>query len=988
MPPSAQPATGSLAGSSSNGAGKEASIEVFLTPPQAERLVAPGPDCTLKGHVLVTAKSNDAIGRVEVQFRGVEVVGGTMDDFDDELEELQPRKGARALNKVYFDERLVVWDRQEDSSPPPPSTSNGWDDDEGWEKKLTFAIALPRANYPAEIKSVCSAAPTQSFEISYQVIGWAVGLDGTSVVARFALDVPFVPLLTKSPASATAQPAVSRVAYDDRGKECLVTRVTLAQPDYVPGDQVVGGVYIECTKANRTIRKAECQLRQRVECRMRRTFSSAETAEMSAGSRPQSSQKSPVDSNDDSDILWTRVVELGPWQQLTLTSTGVGLAAAAASAQPASSSAGSVSNGNGGSPVAVAGNSDEASQHNVQIGDQAGEGSEGSTKWDGVARSVAIISGSRSYSANIHTNIPLTALMVPGHFLSFSYELLIGVTVSSLARGSQRVTTRTPLGSAIELTTPTSTSGQTLSRQQQPSLGEGHEDDGLAAEQQDRSRLKGNRFSVGAFQEKSDIASRDDTPTRYSTFKSSKSAPIRGGESTTAASLAADMKVNTSADYELGPLPNAVEQLRYRYDAILPLTPKIFMPAHQSLDVTVDSSSSAGNGDGRPNVAGDAPTSENAGGRASTASATTVPLAAVAAVAAEPSTDNLPRASASSSLASPDSAAPSGTAATPMGDNSNRRSDNDGSGNGGGNGGGGAGDASTNSSEYDLARAVFSAAEKVLNDKEWERPISYLPSPNRISSTRTSRNVRGSGLTCTRDDSGNSSDDNDVRQMFDALSNNSANDIGMDELDVEDAINELAPAAKQQQPRTSSMEEDGSAGIKMFVQEMDFFDSESGGPELTGMLGVNPDDLVASGADVTAYTTSSLVDGESATVSAGANGWGRPNTRVNSVLRRSISMPGGGSSSTAATAADSALYSPESTAVAARSAYESGTGTKSLFSRNNQMIAASDPTSQLASMSPRSVISAVSSASRLGSTSRVGVFKAIGHRFTSWFNKK
>ncbi|KAJ2388357.1 hypothetical protein GGI05_003809, partial [Coemansia sp. RSA 2603] len=98
-------------------------------------------------------------------------------------------------------------------------------------------------------------------------------------------------------------------------------------------------------------------------------------------------------------------------------------------------------------------------------------------------------------------------------------------------------------------------------------------------------------------------------------------------------------------------------------------------------------------------------------------------------------------------------------------------------------------------------------------------------------------------------------------------------------------------------------------------------------------------------------------------------------SRIKSVLRRSMSMPGSSSKS-----ASSEVYSPGSTA---RSAF--GTGSNSALVAKQP---GKDAGAALAGMSPQSVFSAVSSASRIGSASRVGVFKTIGNRFTSWFSKK
>ncbi|KAJ1885911.1 hypothetical protein LPJ71_009240, partial [Coemansia sp. S17] len=164
--------------------------------------------------VVVAGYALAAAEQVEVQYRGVEVVGGTLDDFDD-IETLVPRKGVRALTKIYFDERLVLWRRE----------TSTFDCENGDYLRLPFSIALPRANYPAEIKSACKPAPSQSFEIAYHVVGW-VHPPADAEPLRCVCPVAYVPLLSRPP-GVVPQAPVSRTAYDDRGKECLVTRVTL-----------------------------------------------------------------------------------------------------------------------------------------------------------------------------------------------------------------------------------------------------------------------------------------------------------------------------------------------------------------------------------------------------------------------------------------------------------------------------------------------------------------------------------------------------------------------------------------------------------------------------------------------------------------------------------------------------------------------------------------------------------------------------------------
>ncbi|KAJ1996509.1 hypothetical protein GGI04_005750, partial [Coemansia thaxteri] len=99
------------------------------------------------------------------------------------------------------------------------------------------------------------------------------------------------------------------------------------------------------------------------------------------------------------------------------------------------------------------------------------------------------------------------------------------------------------------------------------------------------------------------------------------------------------------------------------------------------------------------------------------------------------------------------------------------------------------------------------------------------------------------------------------------------------------------------------------------------------------------------------------------------------------LLRRSISMPGGSGAIADTGSTVQNMYSPGSTV--ARSAFERGSKTLVRKQRNNK-----DEVNGGLGMSPRSFISAVSLSSPLGSSTRVGMFKTIGHRFTSWFGKK
>ncbi|KAJ1791140.1 hypothetical protein LPJ59_005040, partial [Coemansia sp. RSA 2399] len=432
-------------------------IRLHVVNQTSDAPVETGPDKIISGYVEVDQALLRQTEKIEIQYRGVEVAGGTLSDFDDNyVEGLQPRAGMRAFSKVYFDERLTVWQRSEEKQQQEEASGNTTT---ALPRRFDFSIAFPHANYPAQVHSTCEAAPLQSFEIAYHVVGWTVGADG-GVLERAQAPIGFVPRLTRTlPQGAMVpQAPLTQTAYDERGRECLFTRVTLSQADYVPGDQVVAGVYIECIKSNRTVRKADAQLRQRVECRMRRTYSSAETAELVAsGSRPQSSQ--PSTHSDDSDVLWTRALDIGAPQPLTLTRTGVGLAAAAASGcTTPGTGVGAISGPFTGSLVA-------ASTCSLSSSDHVAEPTPVPEKREStLARAIGpkgsgIIAGYRSCSANMHTHIPASASAVPGHFLIFSYELLIDVTLSSLTRGNHKVSTRTPLGSATGAATPGSANG-------------------------------------------------------------------------------------------------------------------------------------------------------------------------------------------------------------------------------------------------------------------------------------------------------------------------------------------------------------------------------------------------------------------------------------------------------------------------------------------------------------------------------------------------
>ncbi|KAJ2844651.1 hypothetical protein IWW36_005099, partial [Coemansia brasiliensis] len=67
--------------------------------------------------ISVPASALEKADRIEVQYRGVEVVGGTLADYEENsFGGLVAKKGAPVLNKLYFDERLVLWQRNSDMS--------------------------------------------------------------------------------------------------------------------------------------------------------------------------------------------------------------------------------------------------------------------------------------------------------------------------------------------------------------------------------------------------------------------------------------------------------------------------------------------------------------------------------------------------------------------------------------------------------------------------------------------------------------------------------------------------------------------------------------------------------------------------------------------------------------------------------------------------------------------------------------------------------
>ncbi|KAJ1858281.1 hypothetical protein GGH12_001216 [Coemansia sp. RSA 1822] len=861
--------------------------------------VVPGPDRTVTGRITVPAAALESAECVEIQYRGVEVVGGTLDDFEDHsFGGLVLKQGARALNRLYFDERLVLWQRND------TTVSNDSDTEA---LQLPFSIAYPNANYPSESRSECKQAPSQSFEIAYHIIVWLLGADNVPV-ARVVQSMPFVPTFSRKP-SALRQAPVTQTGRDERGRECLFTRVTLSQTDYVPGDQIVAGVYIECTKSNRTIRKAECTLRQRVECRMRRTFSPAETAEIASSSRPQSSQPSAV--SDDSDVLWSRLIDVGQVQTLTLNTSGVGLAAAAASGGTTSVSA-----------VAAA--------STVSQGSDAFEASD--KRDSSVSRTLSkspnsIMSGLRACSANMHTSIPASASMISGHYLLFSYELQIDVTIGSLARGTQKISTHTSLCSnyAGGATTPTSSSGFTLSRQPQHhrALAEAHASSGSfsataahfpqnamhtpASFGDDKtSGLRKSRFSVGAFQSGDRAIDDNDEDKASHRFSALRSAPI-----------ARNFSVNSAAedtDDVLEP-PNAVEQLRYRCEASLALAPKIFDPSKPA----------------KPTVP--AEVLEEAPGADSGVAGVT-PTASIS--------EGSPNISNAKVFI--------GTAQALQSDD-------------------------THGLEFDLAQAVYAAADKVMNDKEWERPGScYLPAvkPKRKSKTRTV-------LSHTSDDA--KPVDNLSRGSMES-SRASSHFSDLD--DVVHAISQLAPKSQiaSEDVTEECVEVDESPGLKNIIQGIDFFETASDvGPELTGLLSADPNTLVFNVSLLDAVPESqSLNEAACEPTSPNVNmspatdnavlvqpGWTMftPDPPHSTVLRRSISMPG----------KTEHMYSPQQ--AVARSAVEPSEY-KTVLVRKSRL---GRIDAGRLGMSP----SSMSSASRMGL--RSGVLRNLGQRFTSWFKK-
>ncbi|KAJ2814545.1 hypothetical protein GGI24_006349, partial [Coemansia furcata] len=221
-----------------------------------------------------------------------------------------------------------------------------------------------------------------------------------------------------------------------------------------------------------------------------------------------------------------------------------------------------------------------------------------------------------------------------------------------------------------------------------------------------------------------------------------------------------------------------------------------------------------------------------------------------------------------------------------------------------------------NSSEYDLASAVYAAAEKVLKDKEWERPTSLYvagKSGGGANDYDNSNSRRSRALNSDLRASGGhllfgSSEADKIDEEDEEYEETS-------ELDVENAINELAPTK-----RASLSIGEAPDGVDDFIHGIDFFGAEgANGPELTGMLSADPEKLVfgvslsseiasmaspATGASVVA-DASSMDRNERVTSGSTAvqpedtelfkPTWATGNRQqqqpISSILRRSISMP-------------------------------------------------------------------------------------------------
>ncbi|KAJ2714392.1 hypothetical protein H4R19_001752, partial [Coemansia spiralis] len=229
----------------------------------------------------------------------------------------------------------------------------------------------------------------------------------------------------------------------------------------------------------------------------------------------------------------------------------------------------------------------------------------------------------------------------------------------------------------------------------------------------------------------------------------------------------------------------------------------------------------------------------------------------------------------------------------------------------------------------------------------------------------------------------------------------------MDRSEIEDAINRLAPIKQQAGLQVET------SGLDDMMQGMGFFDARDTGPELTGLLSADPDKLtfgdvpLLNGALVAAAASeedTATADEAPAVLPlpAEAEPSGRERARsrlsarfgwkmltpppqapqqIASVLRRSISMPSGttdgrGSADLREAAeAEAMAQSPQPTV--AQSTHGSGEY-KSVLIRK----------SRLSGVSPSSMLSAMSSTSRLGAASRANMLRTIGSRMSSWFSKK
>ncbi|KAJ1932607.1 hypothetical protein GGF37_007001, partial [Kickxella alabastrina] len=315
---------------------------------------------------------------------------------------------------------------------------------------------------------------------------------------------------------------------------------------------------------------------------------------------------------------------------------------------------------------------------------------------------------------------------------------------------------------------------------------------------------------------------------------------------------------------------------------------------------------------------------------------------------------------------------------------------------------------SGSSSDFDLAGAVYAAAEKVLNDKEWDRPVSYYVASSGVSGASKQFQNSGIPVTGTFADSGTDINDSIQQQQqqpilgeggnsesgefADGIGNRVVGD-GLGAQDVEDAINELAPTKHKSDSNRSSVS--GSSGVKDFMQGIDFGDVDDG-PEFTGMLSADPNRLVFGASLLSTLDENNTTVSSPAVTHAEADGkqeqepvaqqqpqpQPQPKSslqyqRITNSLRRSISMPGSRSNASAKCLHMDA-HSPGSTVI--KPTFDSVS--ESMLVTKHQKT--KEEATRLGGLSPRSVFSAVSSASRInGAGSRTGVFKSLGTRITS-----